>query len=110
MSEELDQLVSDTIAITGAPAPALLAENSPALVSQASSESMYLIGLIGGKEVGKSSFVNALVGEPITEQSSHGRGTEAVITYAHESAVPSLKMLLDREVPGRFRIHSHHID
>ena len=40
---------------------------------------MYIVGLIGGKDVGKSSFVNALVGRPITEQSSHGPGTEAVI-------------------------------
>ena len=110
MSPELNRLIDDAIALTGAAAPSLLSENSPILSSPSISrdaEPMYIVGLIGGKDVGKSSFVNALVGRPITEQSSHGPGTEAVIAYAHESMVEPLRALLDREVPGRFKIHPH---
>ena len=70
---------------------------------------MYLIGLIGGKDVGKSSFVNALVGQNISEQTSHGPGTEVVVAYAHEAMVKPLRELLDREVPGRFKIYAHSI-
>jgi GTPase Era involved in 16S rRNA processing len=109
MHEELDSIVADTIAITGASAPQLLSENSPVL-STTSLESIYLIGLIGGKDVGKSSFVNALVGQQITEQSSHGPGTELAVAYVHETMVDSMRELLDREVPGRFKICPHQVD
>ena len=67
------------------------------------------LGLIGGKDVGKSSLVNALVGEAITKATSFGPGTETVIAYAHEAQVPALKHLLDREVSGQYRIVSHRI-
>ena len=64
MNAEIEQLVSDAIDLTGADAPDLLAEDSPALAKPTSGdgEDFYLVGLIGGKDVGKSSFVNALVG------------------------------------------------
>src|SRR4051794_19066101 len=112
MSSELGQLITDTIAITGAAPPQLLSDNAPILTpaslsddSSTSDEPMYLIGLIGGKDVGKSSFVNALVGQQISEQTSHGPGTEVVVAYAHEAMVGPLRELLDREVPGRFKIY-----
>jgi GTPase Era involved in 16S rRNA processing len=109
MSDELDAIVADTIALTGAAAPDLLADDAPVLSQNPASDEMYLVGLIGGKDVGKSSLINALVAHEISEQSSHGRGTETVIAYAHESSVPALRELLDRHVPGRFRVHPHTI-
>src|SRR4051812_11728877 len=116
MSFELDQLIADAIAITGNTPPPLLSDNAPILTpasladdSSTNDETMYLIGLIGGKDVGKSSFVNALVGQNISEQTSHGPGTEVVIAYAHEAMVAPLRELLDREVPGRFKIYAHSI-
>src|SRR5437868_4308135 len=114
MPDELEQLIADTIAMTGATAPELRAENAPilspaSLSDESSSEPMYLIGLIGGKDVGKSSFVNALVGQNISEQSSHGPGTEVVVAYAHEAMVSPLRELLDCEVPGRFKIYAHKV-
>ena len=92
----------------------LLDDRSPTLTpaslsDDSSGEPMYLIGLIGGKDVGKSSFVNALVGQNISEQTSHGPGTEVVVAYAHEAMVKPLRELLDREVPGRFKIYAHSI-
>src|SRR3954468_2844994 len=114
MSQDLKQLISDIIAVTGTDIPNMLADNAPILsptsLSDASADPMYLIGLIDGKEVGKSSFVNALVGQNISEQTSHGPGTEVVVAYAHEAMVKPLHELLDREVPGRFRIYAHSID
>src|SRR6185503_15454304 len=51
----------------------------------------------------------ALVGQQISEQTSHGPGTEVVVAYAHEAMVDPLRELLDREAPGRFKIYKHSI-
>jgi GTP-binding protein EngB required for normal cell division len=108
MNPEIEQLVRDTIEVTGAAPPQLLNGRGPTLSDDAlSATGFYLVGLIGGKEVGKSSLVNALVGQPITQATSYGPGTETVIAYAHESQVAGLKAMLDREVAGQFRIVAH---
>jgi len=110
VTPELQDLVRDTIELTGALPPSLLNGRGPTLTDDAlSATGFYLVGLIGGKEVGKSSLVNALVGQPITQATSFGPGTETVIAYAHEAQIPALKALLDREVPGQYRIVPHRI-
>src|SRR5689334_5490218 len=110
MSNDIDQLVSDTIELTGASPPDLLADDSPTLLEPAAPVELYLVGVIGGKDVGKSSLINAIVGQEITARTSHGPGTEHVIAYAHRAAVPELRTLLDREVPGRYEIRPHDVD
>jgi GTP-binding protein EngB required for normal cell division len=107
---ELQQLVRDTIEQTGADEPSLMDDRGPALADAAlSATGFYLIGLIGGKEVGKSALVNAIVGEAITQSTSFGPGTEMVIAYAHEAQVAALRSLLQREVPNQFRIVPHRL-
>jgi GTPase Era involved in 16S rRNA processing len=108
MTAELQQLVRDTIELTGAPSPDVLDQRGPTLSGESlASEGFYLVGLIGGKEVGKSALVNALVGEPITQTTSFGPGTETVIAYAHETQRDELAKLLERHVPGQYRIVTH---
>jgi GTPase Era involved in 16S rRNA processing len=110
MTPELQQLVHETIELTGAAPPDLLDRRGPTLSEDSlASDGFYLVGLIGGKEVGKSALVNALVGEPITQATSFGRGTEIVIAYAHEAQAAELSQLLEREVPGQFRIVPHRL-
>src|ERR1039458_4092595 len=110
MTSELEQLILDTVQSTGVPPPELMDQRGPTLVRDALSEDgFYLVGLIGGKDVGKSALVNALVGEPITQTTSFGPGTEAVIAYAHESVAAELKQLLERAVPGCYRIITHRL-
>ncbi|MBC8105856.1 MAG: GTPase domain-containing protein [Anaerolineae bacterium] len=112
MQTDIQQLVVDTIELTGVTAPKLLDADAPVLAPAPSNApvSLYLVGLIGGKDVGKSSLVNALVGQTISAQSSFGEGTQSVIAYAHESAERELRSLLSREVPDRFSIITHRID
>ncbi len=97
--------------LTGAEQPALLEEDAPILsdsaLESATDEGFYLVGLIGGKDVGKSALINALVGKPITEVTSHGAGTETAIAYAHRSQEAALRQLLDREVAGQYRVITH---
>jgi GTPase Era involved in 16S rRNA processing len=110
MSSDLRQLVCEIAELTGVDPPALLAEDSPTLSADAldsSPQEPYLISLIGGKDVGKSSLVNAIAGREITPHSSHGPGTESVIAYVHESQCASVRALLDNEAPGQHRLIPH---
>jgi GTPase Era involved in 16S rRNA processing len=111
MTDELEQLVTEATELTGAAPPDVLDEDAPVLADDAllapADESVYLVGIIGGKDVGKSSLVNALAGQQITRPTSHGPGTEHAIAYAHSSAVEEVRALLERELPGRYRIVAH---
>jgi hypothetical protein len=99
--------VHQTSALSGEPPPELMDEDSPALRDSGSSAGIYLVGLIGGKEVGKSALVNALAGSKITEETSHGPGTQIVVAYVYRGAAVELEALLSREAPGQYRIVSH---
>ncbi|HSI35476.1 MAG TPA: GTPase domain-containing protein [Tepidisphaeraceae bacterium] len=128
MPTHLEQLVHDVVGLTGAEPPTLFQDDAPVLtdaalrqttdadqsfaISPAASplipaEGVYLIGLIGGKEVGKSALVNALAGKQITESTSYGEGTQIVTTYAHVTQAAYMRELLSREVPGKFQIVTH---
>lgn len=112
MTPAVEQLVRETIELTGAPRPELMEDGAPVLADDAlvdTDRSFYLVGLIGGKDVGKSALVNALAGRNVTTSSSYGPGTEGVIAYAHTSQVEALRELLEREVPGQFRIVTHEL-
>jgi GTPase Era involved in 16S rRNA processing len=111
MTANVEQLVREAMELTGAEQPALLERDAPVLASDALAEdgSFYLVGLIGGKEVGKSALVNALAGRAITTISAHGAGTEDVIAYAHRSQERELRDLLERLVPGQYRIITHDV-
>ncbi|HSU67135.1 MAG TPA: hypothetical protein VLJ39_09700 [Tepidisphaeraceae bacterium] len=110
MTPAVQQLVRETIELTGAPQPELMRDDAPVLSEDAlgaSDRSFYLVGLIGGKDVGKSALVNALARRNITASSSFGPGTETVIAYAHTSQERAIRELLEREVPGQFRMVTH---
>ena len=119
MTPAVEQLVRETMELTGADTPQLLEDDAPVLSDEALAVAagdgggagddggFYLTGIIGGKDVGKSALVNALVGRNITAITSHGPGTETVVAYAHASRAAALKELLEREVPGQYRVVTH---
>ncbi len=113
MNETLEKVVREVMEVTGEDAPDLLHEDAPVLAPQAmrpgESDGFYLVGLIGGKEVGKSALVNAIAGTEITASSSHGRGTDTAIAYVHRDAAEGLGALLEREVPGHYRLKTHDV-
>src|SRR3712207_5882193 len=100
---EVESLVRDVTYLTGAPGPSVMEDDAPVLreevVAPSAADGFYFVGLIGGKEVGKSALVNALVGHPVTVSTSYGPGTETVIAYAHASQAAAVEQLLAREVP-----------
>jgi len=123
MTPAVEQLVRETMDLTGAEAPDLLKEDAPTLAGEmlalshpvdtadddAAEDDFYLVGIIGGKDVGKSSLVNAIVGQNVTSISSHGPGTEIAIAYVHQSREQKVRDLLNREVPNKFRVVVHQI-
>src|SRR4051794_18051679 len=111
MTPAVEQLVREAVELTGSDAPELLHVDAPVLGDDALKDvaDFYLVGLIGGKDVGKSALVNALAGRKITEITSHGPGTEVAVAYAHASRESGLRELLEREVPGQYRIVTHDI-
>ena len=116
MEGTIQQLVTEVAQVTGAELPNVLDADSPVLRDEAlkfgqrADDPPYLIGLIGGKEVGKSALVNALVGQRITDSTSYGPGTEIVVAYVHHEQVAAIKPLLDREAPGRYEIVGHSLE
>jgi GTPase Era involved in 16S rRNA processing len=113
MIEQYQELVTEIRDLTGASGPALLEEDAPVLSDDAlagGGEQMYIIAIIGGKDVGKSALVNALVGQEITDETSFGPGTEIAVAYAHEDQKDALVDLLEREAPGQFRIVTHRLE
>lgn len=114
MLPEINRLVEETVTLTGAAPPEVFAAAAPTLseteLTRAGGDQLYLVGLIGGKNVGKSALVNALVGHEITLRTAHGRGTEKVIAYVHEQQAPALRALLEREVPGRYEMVTHRLE
>jgi len=111
MIHQYRQLVDDIVQQTGVDRPPLLHDDAPLLDQSAlrQDDAVYLIGLIGGKEVGKSTLVNALVGQEITPRSSGGPGTEIAVAYAHQDHVQTLNALLEAQIPGRYRIVTHNV-
>ncbi len=84
MNADLHNLLQGAADLTGATAPTFLASDSPTF-SPISPGSLYYIGIVGGKDIGKSSLVNALAGHAIAEVTSHGEGTDTVLAYTHRS-------------------------
>ncbi len=105
MSNELDGLVREVAELTAATLPEVAREDAPVLNDRAiadargDEEGYYFVGLIGGKDVGKSALVNALVGESITTCTFFTSGTEDVIAYAHRGYADEVARMLEREVP-----------
>jgi hypothetical protein len=108
MTTDVEQLVHEVTDLTGSAAPEVFDQDAPVLrTDDVAGEGFYLVGLIGGKEVGKSALVNALAGQIIAESTSYGPGTEAVLAYAHRSQAKAVTELLAGEVPGKFRVITH---
>ena len=113
MRMDVQQLVHEIADVTGSATPASMALDAPVLSDAAMAISddgaMYLVGLIGGKDIGKSALVNALVGRDITPRTSWGPGTQSVVAYCHETQQDALRSLLEREVPGQYSIVTHSV-
>ncbi len=105
-SKELRQLVRDVVQELAVEPPSLLDPNAVALRTDDPAD-FYFVGLIGGKDVGKSSMVNALVGQSIAGVSGFGEGTKSITAYAHRDVAVDLRARLEHDIPGQYAIVTH---
>ena len=112
MTAGLAQLAADVAQALGVEPPRVLSGDAAALLPDASAGQAppYLIGLIGGKDVGKTSLANAIAGVELSPPIGHGRGTERAIAYAHERAVPLVRETFAAEAGEDYTIVPHRHD
>ncbi len=106
MTSDDRKLVEDVLSLTGEPEPQWLDDRAPVLQA-ASDESIYLVGVIGGKDVGKSSLINALLGASVARVTSFGEGTSRALAYTYKEDVTAVRDLLESLVPDEFDVVSH---
>ncbi len=90
---DLASLAAEVAKVTGADLPAVLEGDAP-VPAMADQGDVYFVGLIGGKDVGKTSLANAIAGADLGKPTGVGEGTRTVTAYAHRSAVHEVKRRL----------------
>jgi hypothetical protein len=110
-ADAVEQLVHEVVQTINVEPPTLLSGSAPTLALQSDAEppAFYLIGLIGGKDVGKSSLANAIAGVKLGTPSHIGEGTREVTAYVHRSIEVPVRELLNRIANNRFSlvVHEH---
>ena len=67
----------------------------------------YVVALVGGTGVGKSTILNALAGEVVSQASSRRPTTGAPVAWVAKSAEEDIRPLLDRVGAGKTRTHAN---
>jgi GTPase SAR1 family protein len=81
------------------------------LLSQAGgseSDNLFMYGIVGGKDVGKTTLINQLAGARISiDTDILDEGTSIAVAYAYEDDLQILKKRLDPHMGGRIKYQSH---
>jgi hypothetical protein len=116
MTSEVRDLVDEVAAETGAAPPEVLGEDAPVIsldeglsLHDDTEQSLYYVGLIGGKDVGKTSLVNAIAGTVVAQPVGHGEGTRHVLAYCHRDAADDVRRELAR-IGDRLQVLPHDAD
>lgn len=90
LRDELERINAGLAAMLHTP-PAELAAGS----DQAMRDELVVCGILGGKDVGKSTLINALAGQVVSaDLAEAGHGTEGPIAYVHEQATAGVQRRL----------------
>jgi hypothetical protein len=69
---------------------------------------LFVYGIVGGKDVGKTTLINALAGSQISyEHHEIGPGTHTPVVYVHHDDAPILRQRLDADAGLEFEIATH---
>ena len=75
-------------------------------------DTLVVCGILGGKDVGKSTLINALAGVRVSaDEREVGRGTSEPIAYVHEDQQATLAdRLASLQLPGALQVRLHQVD
>lgn len=106
LRKQLDSLNNEIADLTGVE-PVALSHQTGA----AEKDALFLYGVVGGKDVGKTVLINQLAGAQISvETDMLDEGTQEAVAYCHHQDVPILKKRLATEVAGRIKFVNHDRD
>ena len=86
--------------------PAVLVADSTACQA----DSLVLCGVLGGKDVGKSTLINAIAQAPVSKDAEEvGRGTACPVAYVHEAEQEALRRRFEagQGKPAGLKVFTH---
>jgi hypothetical protein len=103
VQRELASVCTELTRLTGvAPPPLELAD------AEVATAPLFVYGIVGGKDVGKTTLINALAGSPISyEHHEIGPGTHTPVVYVHHDDSPLLRQRLDADAGLEFQVATH---
>ena len=104
----IEQLVAEVARECDTSLPTMLSDQSAAFVG--AGDEFYFVGVIGGKDVGKTTLVNVLAGTELARPTGHGEGTRDALAYVHRDIESRVRQSLDKIIPGRYSVVTHAIE
>ncbi|MEW6238804.1 MAG: GTPase domain-containing protein [Candidatus Omnitrophota bacterium] len=106
LRRQLEELNRDLAALTGMTPDALVFQSG-----EAEEDTLFLYGIMGGKDVGKTTLINQLAGSRISiDTDLLDEGTKTAVAYCHEKDQPTLRKRLMGEAGGRVLYAPHNRD
>lgn len=103
LRQQLDHLNNEMASFTDHPAISLTKQSGTA-----ERDALFLYGIVGGKDVGKTSIINLLVGETVSHDSNIlDEGTKVAVAYCHTDDMAAAKQRLALHNDARVRYVSH---
>lgn len=103
VQQELSDVCSELVRLTEMPAPPL--EFADPEVAAAP---LFVYGILGGKDVGKTTLINALAGSTISHEDREiGPGTHTPVVYVHHDDAPLLRQRLGADAGLEFEVSTH---
>jgi hypothetical protein len=100
---ELAAVCTELSRLTTLPAPPL-EFSDPEIASQP----LFVYGIVGGKDVGKTTLINAIAGSTISfEHHEVGPGTHTPVIYVHHDDAPLLRQRLSADAGLEFEVSTH---
>ena len=103
LRQQLNQLNEDIAAATKRPVVDLARQ-----IGEADADPLFLYGIVGGKDVGKTTLINQLAGTTVSlDTDIIDEGTRVTVAYCHKSDLAALKQRLGGKAVDRLRFVSH---
>jgi GTP-binding protein EngB required for normal cell division len=103
LRQQLNQLNENIAAATKRPVADLAQQ-----AGEADADTLFLYGIVGGKDVGKTTLINQLAGTTVSlDTDLVDEGTRVTVAYCHKADLAALKQRLGSETADRLHFVTH---